>query len=194
MWRFLESLAPIIDVLFRRNLGDPAFFSDSLFEGKKYDPSQIFAKSFGVFRSETAEKVRLRFERQAASYVRERRWHESRRVISSPEGRIELQLETGLTPDLVNWVLGFGAAAELSRRSGVPKQVLSLCLAGVEPRKLSHLKKVASVLGTTIDALCFGEQPSVTVTETQAFQQDTWFEGVFEGRIRKVLVIRTGRD
>jgi len=85
-------------------------------------------------------------------------------------------------------------AAELSRRSGVPKQVLSLWLAGVEPRKLSHLKKVATVLGTTIDALCFGEHPPATAQETQALHPEAWFEGVFEGRIRKVLVPRAGRD
>jgi|GEM_PF-831282 len=83
------------------------------YEGKRSDPAQVFAKSFGVFRSETAEKIRVRFERQAASYVRERRWHDSQRVISLPDGRIELHLEAGLTPDLIQWVLGFGAAAQI---------------------------------------------------------------------------------
>ena len=73
-------------------------------------------------------------------------------------------------------------AAELSRRSGVPKQVLSLWLAGVEPRKLSHLKSVASVLGTSIDQLCFAVNPAVVAgTESPVSE---WIEGVFEGRLR----------
>lgn len=67
-------------------------------------------------------------------------------------------------------------AAELSRRSGVPKQVLSLWLSGVEPRKISHLKNVARTLGVSVDDLCFTQEGSSLVGE--------WIEGVFEGRIR----------
>lgn len=74
-------------------------------------------------------------------------------------------------------------AAELARRSGVPKQVLSLWLSGVEPRKISHLKSVAITLGVTLDELCFsptdGEAPSA-----QDGVEGEWLEGVFEGRIR----------
>ncbi len=64
-------------------------------------------------------------------------------------------------------------AAELSRRSGVPKQVLSLWLAGVEPRKLSYLKKLATALGLSIDELCFKTINS----------NPDWIVGTFEGRI-----------
>ena len=67
-------------------------------------------------------------------------------------------------------------AAELSRRSGVPKQVLSLWLSGVEPRKLQHVKSVAHVFGVTVDQLCF--------VPHEDYQHDGWIEGVFEGRIR----------
>ena len=73
-------------------------------------------------------------------------------------------------------------AAELSRRSGVPKQVLSLWLAGVEPRKLIHLKSVANVLGVTVDQLCFSANPAV-VSGSENSASD-WIEGVFEGRLR----------
>lgn len=67
------------------------------------------------------------------------------------------------------------SAAALSRKSGVPKQVLSLWLAGVEPRKLSHLKRVAQALGVSIDELCFGQRPAID-----------WITGVFEGRLRRM--------
>ncbi len=67
-------------------------------------------------------------------------------------------------------------AAELSRRSGVPKQVLSLWLAGVEPRKLTQLKLVAEVFSISVDELCFGAAPT----------QKEWIEGTFTGRIRRV--------
>ena len=48
-------------------------------------------------------------------------------------------------------------AAELARRTSVPKQVISDWLAGVMPRRLDHLKRVASELSLTIDELCFGQ-------------------------------------
>lgn len=46
-------------------------------------------------------------------------------------------------------------AAELSRKTGVAKQVLSDWMAGVQPRKLEHLYSVALTLGVSIDSLCF---------------------------------------
>ncbi len=76
-------------------------------------------------------------------------------------------------------------AAELSRRSGVPKQVISLWMSGVEPRKISHLKGVATALGTTIDELCYPSTADAQMEmEIQTDQGSGWIEGVFEGRIR----------
>ena len=74
-------------------------------------------------------------------------------------------------------------ASELARRSGVPKQVLSQWLGGVEPRKLTHLKKVADVFGISIDALCFGNSRKESLQSNHSFSPN-WIEGVFEGRIR----------
>lgn len=48
-------------------------------------------------------------------------------------------------------------AAELSRRTGVAKQVLSDWMAGVQPRKLEQLYLVAMTLGVSMEQLCFGE-------------------------------------
>ena len=75
-------------------------------------------------------------------------------------------------------------AAELSRRSGVPKQVLSLWLAGVEPRKLSHLRRVAAVFGISIDELCYGPS-SQSSAALPPFAE--WIEGKFEGKLKRVV-------
>lgn len=74
-------------------------------------------------------------------------------------------------------------AAELARRSGVPKQVLSLWLSGVEPRKISHLKSVARTLGVTVDELCFLPDGGAS-REVAGNAEGQWLEGIFEGRIR----------
>src|SRR3989338_10735419 len=52
-------------------------------------------------------------------------------------------------------------AAEVSRKSGVSKQVLSLWLTGSSPKNIEQVKKVAAVLGTSVDHLCFGEGKDV---------------------------------
>lgn len=48
-------------------------------------------------------------------------------------------------------------AAELSRRTGVAKQVLSDWMAGVQPRKLEQLFVIAKTLGVSMDDLCFAK-------------------------------------
>ena len=47
-------------------------------------------------------------------------------------------------------------AAQLARKSSVPKTTLSEWLAGGNPRDLTKVKKVADVFGITVDDLCFG--------------------------------------
>lgn len=86
------------------------------------------------------------------------------------------QLKTQLKALLERHTL---TAAELARRSGVPKQVLSLWLAGAEPRKLSQLKKVAEVLSVSVDELCFGRSSP---------PDPDWIEGTFVGKIRRLPV------
>lgn len=81
------------------------------------------------------------------------------------------------------------SAAELSRRSGVSKQVISTWLADVEPKNITHVRKVAEVLQTTVDHLCFGEGKDLEhekVTELDALLGDDWIGGTFEIRLRRV--------
>lgn len=81
------------------------------------------------------------------------------------------------------------SAAELSRRSGVSKQVISTWLADVEPKNITHVRKVAEVLQTTVDHLCFGDGKDIAqekVTELDALLGDEWISGLFEVRLRRV--------
>jgi proteasome accessory factor B len=90
-----------------------AEMTDEIYEGRKIDPEAFFANSFGVFHTQEPTQVKLRFSTIAAAYVKERRWHSSQRVISKADGTIELLLDVGITPDLVQWVLGFGNQVEV---------------------------------------------------------------------------------
>jgi transcriptional regulator with XRE-family HTH domain len=81
-------------------------------------------------------------------------------------------------------------AAELARRAGVSKQVLSLWLGGSEPRRITQVQKVARVLGVSIETLCFGDaQPTPTDAPAINIERligDQWISGLFEIRLRRV--------
>jgi len=70
------------------------------------------------------------------------------------------------------------SAAELSRRTGVPRSVLSDWLAGASPRNIDHLRRVAEAFQVSIETLCFGKD----LSKDPPFAH--WVEGTFEGRIR----------
>lgn len=80
-------------------------------------------------------------------------------------------------------------AAQVSRKSGVPKNTISDWLAGNSPRDIRQVKRVADALGVTVDFLCFGgsakPQADQTKTLTQLLGQD-WIEGLFEIKLRQV--------
>ncbi len=79
------------------------------YNGTAVDPENYFASSFGVYRGESPQPIHLHFNPQIASFVKERRWHASQRIIVRERGHIEFHLEVAITPELVQWILGFGS-------------------------------------------------------------------------------------
>lgn len=80
-------------------------------------------------------------------------------------------------------------AAELARKTGVSKQVLSLWLNGSKPKNVDQVKSVADALGVTIDNLMFGDGvdlESAKTTELDALMGTGWVSGLFEVRFRRV--------
>jgi len=76
-------------------------------------------------------------------------------------------------------------AAQLAKRAGVSKQVLSTWLNGASPRKIEQVKKVADSLSVSVDELCFGSKMP-TAQDQFPFPSDQWISGVFEIKVRKV--------
>ena len=79
-------------------------------------------------------------------------------------------------------------AAQLARRSGVSRQTISDWLTGRSPRNIEQVKKVADVLGLTVDQLCFGPNGKGSTAPDNEMEQfgDEWFGGLFEIRLRRV--------
>ena len=71
-----------------------------------------FKDTFGVYRGK-AELVELIFEPPASLWVRERKWHASQKLTQFRGKKVRLNLQVAVTPELTQWVLGFGAQVEV---------------------------------------------------------------------------------
>jgi len=108
---------------------------DAVYEGKISTPEDFFGSSFGIFQGNKAVSVQLEFSQRVGSYVRERSWHHSQRVVSREGGRVELSLEVGLTPEFVGWVLSFGADVRVMAPVALQEELRERAKAVVEQYK-----------------------------------------------------------
>ncbi|MBI3544875.1 MAG: WYL domain-containing protein, partial [Deltaproteobacteria bacterium] len=83
------------------------------YDRKPFDHEKFFESSFGVYHGEKPVDVRIAFGKKLSSYVRERKWHPSQRTVERPDGTVEVSMSVALTPELEQWVLGFGADAQV---------------------------------------------------------------------------------
>ncbi len=90
-----------------------AVMEDEVYKGKPVDHEKFFGTSFGVFHGEQPLEVRIEFTKAVAHYVKERRWHSSQKTVPASNGGIQLTMQVALTPELVQWVLGFGPEAQV---------------------------------------------------------------------------------
>ena len=85
---------------------------DSFSVPASFDFDSYTAASFGVV-AEPAVAVRIRFDRSWAIHVEEHSWHPSQKLERRRDGSVDLLMQVGGTTELRNWVLSFGAGAEV---------------------------------------------------------------------------------
>jgi PAS domain S-box-containing protein len=98
-------------------------------------------------------------------------------------------------------------AAELARRAGISKQLVSNWLGGVPPRDCTKVKAVAEVFGVTIDHLMFGhgaedahgsrESAGIVATEIPCPSNgpgEVCLTGIFEGRLKLAYALSCMQD
>lgn len=78
-----------------------------------FSPEKFFANALGVLGGAGDWRVVIRFTPAAAERVREREWHESQEMRELPGGALELRLRLGALEEVGQWILGWGAAAEV---------------------------------------------------------------------------------
>ncbi len=77
---------------------------------------------FGLMREEPF-RVKVSFCPEAAAYVRERRWSADQTLTLLPDGGLLLEFTAASRPEVVSWVLSFGAAATLLEPQELKEEV-----------------------------------------------------------------------
>lgn len=78
-----------------------------------FSPETFFANALGVLGGTGDYRVVIRFTAAAAERVREREWHESQELRELKGGALELEMRLGALEEAEQWILGWGAAAEV---------------------------------------------------------------------------------
>lgn len=99
-----------------------------------FNLTEFLKDGIGVLRLGEVEDVHLKVREPIASYISERRWHESQVVTRVPDG-IELKLRVRVNDELARWVLGLGPDAEVIKPSTLSDRVNALASAIVNRKK-----------------------------------------------------------
>ncbi len=78
-----------------------------------FSPETFFSRALGVVSGSGDHRVVIRFDAAVAERIREREWHESQELRELPDGGVELRLRLGALSEVRQWVLGWGAEAEV---------------------------------------------------------------------------------
>jgi predicted DNA-binding transcriptional regulator YafY len=95
-------------------IADVVITSESFTRPADFSPEKFFASALGVLGGTGDYRVAIRFAAAVAERVREREWHESQEMRELPDGRLELRLRLGALTEIEQWVLSWGAAAEVT--------------------------------------------------------------------------------
>jgi proteasome accessory factor B len=86
--------------------------SETFRRPKDFSVAKLLEGSFAVFEGRNAKPVKILFKGVAARLIGERSWHPSQQLVRRKDG-VVLAMRVGLSPDLVQWILGWGGEAEV---------------------------------------------------------------------------------
>jgi predicted DNA-binding transcriptional regulator YafY len=78
-----------------------------------FDPEKLLCSAFGIIFDKPIQ-VTIRFSKEVAPYIRERKWAPTQRIIENEaDGSVILEMETCGWLDVKKWVLSYGMHAEV---------------------------------------------------------------------------------
>lgn len=92
-----------------------------------FDLDSYFGGAWGILRSDSArpEPVVLEFNAEAGRWVCDETWHPAQVVESTPDGGVRFSVDVPVTPELVRWVLGYGARVRVVSPDGLREAVVA---------------------------------------------------------------------
>lgn len=92
-----------------------------------YDPVTYLGSAWGVLRGEASppQDVALRFSARAGRWVCDQRWHPTQATETLPNGDLLMRFHCGVTPELVRWVLSYGAEVWIEEPASLREKVLA---------------------------------------------------------------------
>jgi proteasome accessory factor B len=78
-----------------------------------FDPAAYLEHSWRIMSGDQPVEVVLRFNSDAAPYVRERTWHVSQEIESDPDGGLTLHLRIAEPREMLPWIRSWGAQVEV---------------------------------------------------------------------------------
>lgn len=73
---------------------------------------KVFGDQMGIVWKKNFHKVRIRFSREVAPYIKERRWHPHQEITSRRDGSLELSFTTNHLMEVKDWILSWGQQAK----------------------------------------------------------------------------------
>ena len=74
---------------------------------ESFDPKEHVRQAFGIVRGDKPFRVKLLFSKKIATYIREREWHPTQKMVDRRDGSLELSFETAGWKELVRWILSW---------------------------------------------------------------------------------------
>jgi predicted DNA-binding transcriptional regulator YafY len=94
-------------------IADVTVTKDPFARPADFSPETFFAGALGVVGGTGDYRVVIRFSASVAERIREREWHESQEMRDLPGGALELILRLGSLNEAEQWILSWGASAEV---------------------------------------------------------------------------------
>src|SRR6266446_6200289 len=82
---------------------------------EKFSLEHRLRDSFGVHSGQAEHDVVIRFDKHAADYIREKRWHDSQQLRDLKTGGVELRMKLSSLGEVERWVLSWGGEAVVVR-------------------------------------------------------------------------------
>lgn len=99
-------------------------------EGPRFDDPEDFSIGSHLERGwnvwvEDGRKdlVRLRFQRDLATYIEQTRWHPRQKTTRNRDGTVDFEVELAGTTEILPWILSFGALVEVLEPAELREQV-----------------------------------------------------------------------